>query len=281
MPDVTRPDLLSAGRGRLTWIEREQLAFVRATFEPGTVDETIRLLQRHLGSLWIWLATRRLLHVHGAERLPAFDPEQSYLCVANHRSFFDMYVATAYLVRQQGLKSRILFPVRSGFFYDNPAGLLVNGAMSFFAMYPPVFRDRKRASMNLLALDEMVWLLNRGGVYCGLHPEGTRNQSPDPYSFLPGHRGTGRVVHRTTASVIPVYINGLGNDLPRQVGQGLAGNGEPIYIVFGEPMDFSDLRAEPAKPATERKIVDRIMARIAELGEEARELRAAAGHDLG
>ena len=135
MPLVTRPDLLSAGRGRLSWIEREQLAFVRATFEPGMVDSAIRLAQHHLGSLWIWLSTRRLLQVHGADRLPPFDPGQSYLCVANHRSFFDMYVASGILYRDARFMKRLYFPVRSRFFYSSPLGLLVNMAISGCAMW--------------------------------------------------------------------------------------------------------------------------------------------------
>ncbi len=57
--------------------------------------------------------------------------------VSNHRSFFDLYVVSSVIVKR-GLEQRLMFPVRSQFFYDSPLGLAVNGAMSFFAMYPPV-----------------------------------------------------------------------------------------------------------------------------------------------
>ena len=70
---------------------------------------------------------------------------KSYIVVSNHRSFFDLYVVTAYLVKR-GMPHRLMFPVRSQFFYDKRVGLVVNGLMSFFAMYPPVFRERARAA---------------------------------------------------------------------------------------------------------------------------------------
>ena len=51
--------------------------------------------------------------------------------------------------------------------------LVVNGVMSFFAMYPPIFRERKRLALNVTSLEELVWLLKRGGTFAGLHPDST------------------------------------------------------------------------------------------------------------
>ena len=110
-----------------------------------------------MGANWIEYSIRNLRHVHGFERLPPFERSKSYICVANHRSFFDLYVVTAFLVKN-GMQHRMIFPVRSSFFYDQPLGLFVNGVMSFFAMYPPVFRERNRAALNLAGLDEVVRL---------------------------------------------------------------------------------------------------------------------------
>src|SRR5690606_25661868 len=137
----------------LSPIERRQIAFVQKTFEPGPVDRVVRLAQRYIGSNWIEVSTRNIRHVHGEDRLPRFDPKKSYLVVSNHRSFFDLYVITGYLVNRD-MPHRLVFPVRSRFFYDKPLGLFVNGVMSFFAMYPPVFRERQRAALNLASLDE-------------------------------------------------------------------------------------------------------------------------------
>ncbi len=170
-PRTGEYDLLEMGDATLTRLERAQIRLVRASLRPGLLDTGIRTLQRTVGQWWIRSATARLRHVHGIERLPAWDPTGSVILVANHRSFFDLYVTAAELVAR-GLPHRILFPVRSTFFYDHPLGPFVNGAMSFFAMYPPIFRERKRASLNLASLDEAAALLRRGGFFVGHAPGG-------------------------------------------------------------------------------------------------------------
>jgi 1-acyl-sn-glycerol-3-phosphate acyltransferase len=269
-----RPDLLGAGKGRLSRVERFVIRFVQRTFEPGVVDLVVRKLQRVVGATWIHHFTKHLRHVHGLERLPALDPAESYIVVANHRSFFDLYVITADLVRR-GLAHRIVFPVRSSFFYTTLTGLFVNGVMSFFAMYPPIFRDRKQLTLNPLSLSELGFLLRRGGTFAGLHPEGARKKDDDPYTFLPAQRGVGKVIHEARVTVIPVFVNGLINDLARQVRSNFDGTGRDIHVVFGAPIDFSDLYAERGTPKVHQAIADRALAAIAALGAEEREHRAA------
>ena len=123
---LARPDLVEVGRQRLSFMERSILRFVRSTFRRGLVDNVIRALQHSIGSSWIHHCTKNLRHMHGIERLPPLEMRQSYILVSNHRSFFDLYVIFGDLVRR-GLQHRIVFPVRSKFFYDNPLGLFVNG----------------------------------------------------------------------------------------------------------------------------------------------------------
>jgi len=253
--------------------ERRQISFVQKSFEPGVLDRAVRLGQRHIGSRWIEECTKHLRHVHGTERLPKFDEKKSYLIVANHRSFFDLYVIIGYLVRR-GLPHRLVFPVRSNFFYDRPLGLFVNGAMSFFAMYPPIFRERSRAALNLASLDETARLLGRGGTLVGLHPEGTRNQSDNPYALLPAQAGVGRVIHKARVDVIPAFVNGLTNDLPKQILGNFTGRGERIILNFGAPIDFGALLTEPSSPRLHKKISELALGRIEELGREESAIRA-------
>jgi 1-acyl-sn-glycerol-3-phosphate acyltransferase len=273
---MDRPDLVAEGGDRLSRIERFTIGAVRRTFEPGPVDRTVRLCQRYFGAQWITIVTKNLLHVHGLERLPELDPGKSYICASNHRSFFDLYVITAYLVKR-GMPHRLVFPVRSEFFYDHPLGLFVNGVMSFLAMYPPIFRDRSRAALNLVALDELAWMLRRGGCFLGMHPEGTRNKGDDAYTFLPAQPGVGRLIHHSRATVIPVFVNGLLNDLPRQVTSNFDGSGTPVHIVFGDPVPYGDLLDRKGSPRTYRAIAERTLGAISALGTEEKEHRAAAG----
>ncbi|MEZ4225790.1 MAG: lysophospholipid acyltransferase family protein [Polyangiaceae bacterium] len=273
---MTHPDLLRAGEGKLSPMETAQIRWIRSTFEPGAKDRAIRVCQRRIGSTWIHHFTKHLRHVHGLERLPTLEHGKSYILVSNHRSFFDLYVITGDMVRR-GLKHRIVFPVRSEFFYDRALGFFVNGVMSFFAMYPPVFRDRKRAALNLAGLDELAWLMQRGGVLVGLHPEGTRKRDDDPYTFLPAQSGVGRLIHKSGATVIPVFINGLINDLPRQVWSNFDGTGNDIHVVFGEPVDFGELQSKPGSPRTYKAMAERCMEVIGQLGQEEKRHRAGGG----
>ncbi|HEY3500687.1 MAG TPA: lysophospholipid acyltransferase family protein [Polyangiaceae bacterium] len=275
-PEPRRPDLIRAGKGRLGFLERQLIRFVRWTFEPGLVDRVIRFLQHHIGSTWIHHFTKHLRHVFGFERLPPLDPAQSFIVVSNHRSFFDLYVVFGELVRRR-LPHRIVFPVRAAFFYTSPLGLFVNGVMSFFAMYPPIFRERRQLALNPESLDELAFLLRRGGTFAGLHPEGTRKKDDDPYSFLPAQRGVGRVIHEARVPVIPVFINGLINRLPRQILSNYDGTGRKVLLVFGEPIDFSDLYAQKGTPKVHQAIAERTLEAIGKLGEEERARRAELG----
>lgn len=270
---LQRPKLLALGEKRLSRIERAQIRWIRASFQPGWLDQTLRFFQRTIGQAWIHHCTKHLRHIHGLERLPPLDGPDSVIVVANHRSFFDLYVVTAALVRG-GLKKRIVFPVRSNFFYDTWLGWFVNGIMSFFAMYPPIFRDRRKAFLNPACLAELSWLLRRGGVFAGLHPEGTRKRDDDPYTFLPAQPGVGKVIHDARVTVVPVFINGLLNDLPRQVAGNFTRKGPPIHVVFGHPIDFDDLYAQKGSPRVYRAIAERCLEAIGALGQEERLLRA-------
>jgi hypothetical protein len=70
--------------------------------------------------------------------------------------------------------------------------------------------------------------------------------------------------------VVPVFINGLINDFKRQIVSNFDRSGTPIHIVFGDPIDFSDLLEQRRSPRVYRAISERCMDHIARLGEEER-----------
>ncbi|MEN9581745.1 MAG: hypothetical protein RJA70_4754, partial [Pseudomonadota bacterium] len=248
-----RPNLIAKSRGKLRWIERFQMGLVRRSYEPGLLADGFQWMQDKFGRHWIHLVTRNLHQLHHLDRVPQLAKSESFILVANHRSFFDLYVVTAELLAR-GVRQRMVFPVRSNFFYDNPLGLVINGVMSGFAMYPPIFRDRKRAFLNTLAMEELVWLLKQGGHFVGFHPEGTRNTG-DPYELLPVRSGIGKIIQNARVPVIPVFINGLlADDIKRQVISNFDGTGTPIHSVFGAPIDYGDLLDQPSTPALHKRI---------------------------
>src|SRR5882724_5134243 len=97
--------------------------------------------QRHIGSLWIYLATYNLMNVFGIENVENSDSTRPLVLVANHRSFFDMYTVSSVIFRRTRRPLSLFFPVRAKFFYDSPIGWFVNFVMGWFSMYPPFFRE--------------------------------------------------------------------------------------------------------------------------------------------
>jgi len=280
--DVTNPEAADKGDRRpatfleaadkLTRMERFSIAFIRRTFSSRFLDGIMAWCQRWPGAAWVHYCTRNIRTVQGMDRIPPPASLEKFIIVSNHRSYFDLYVVTMLLFKA-GLHRRVLFPVRSKFFYDHPLGVFVNGIMSWFSMYPPIFRDKKKLVLNHTAMSELIWLLQNRNIGAGIHPEGTRNQGDDPYALLPAQSGVGRAIHSSRVTVLPVFINGLLNDLPKQVKSNFDGTGREIIVVFGKPIDFSQMLDQPATARTYKLITDRTMEVIQELAAEERALR--------
>ncbi len=240
----------------------------------GAAKRLMTFFQRHIGSLWIYLATYNLMNVFGIEKVENSDPAVPLVLVANHRSFFDMYTVSSVIFRRTTRPVKLFFPVRAKFFYDNPAGWLVNFVMGWFSMYPPFFReDRevKKREFDKYSLRRLIQLCTEGdGHVIGFHPEGKRNLEGGTYDLLPAQPGIGKVIYAAHPQVIPVFIAGLGNDLPKQILGNWRG-GPKVRIWFGDPVDLSEFYEKGDRLRTHKEIGDHLMTKIGELGEMDRE----------
>lgn len=233
--------------------------------------------QRYLGSLWIYLATNNLTHVYGFEHLNKVSHERPLLLVANHRSFFDMYVVSSLLYRKTDWVRALYFPVRGRFFYESPLGWFVNLIMGWWSMWPPFFTEGPKREFDKFSLRRLVALAQDGpGTVIGFHPEGTRNKGDDPYCFLRAQPGVGKLVKESGVQIVPVFIAGLGNNLGRQVLGNWTG-GSPIRIHFGAPADVSRFMTERDSVRTYKAIADHLMERIGDLAAADREEMAKRG----
>jgi len=225
--------------------------------------------QRHIGSLWIYLATYNLMTVFGIENVENAAVDKPLILVANHRSFFDMYTVSSVIFRRTKRPITLFFPVRAKFFYDNPIGWLVNLVMGWFSMYPPFFREDREAGkreFDKYSMRRLVQLASEGhGHVIGFHPEGKRNLEGGPYDMLRAQPGIGKVIYAAQPQVIPVFIAGLGNDLPKQILGNWTG-GEKVKLWFGEPVDLSAFYGKSDRLRTHKEISDFLMEKIAELG---------------
>ena len=113
--------------------------------------------------------------------------------------------------------------------------------------------------------------LEGAGNVIGFHPEGTRNKNNDPYTFLRPQPGVGKLIKDANPQVIPVFIAGLGNNLPKQVLGNWFG-GPKIRIHFGAQLDLSEFIAKKDHVRTYKEIGDFLMSKIGELGEQDKEV---------
>ena len=233
--------------------------------------------QKILGAGWIHLSTYNIMNVYGLQNVEAASRERPIVLVANHRSFFDMYTVSTVLFRHTSWRKQLFFPVRGRFFYQSPLGLFVNLVMGWWSMYPPFFATGDRPIPEKRIFDKYSFRLltelarvGRGNVI-GFHPEGTRNKNDDPYSFLPAQPGVGKLIRDANPQVIPVFIAGLGNDLPRQIARNW-NREDVIRIHFGKVLDLSEHLKKPDRLRTHKEIADAVLDKIAELGENDRKL---------
>jgi 1-acyl-sn-glycerol-3-phosphate acyltransferase len=271
------PASLVPAREELAVLTRmERVAFLVAQrMNRGRWKRLWTFCQRTLGASWIHLATYNILRVYGLEHVEAVSHERPLLLVANHRSFFDMYTVSTVLFRRTRFRKQLFFPVRGRFFYDSPLGMLVNFVMGWWSMYPPVFTTAEKRVFDRYALRVLAEICRNGaGNVVGFHPEGHRNLNDDIYSYLRPQPGVGKLIKETAPQVIPVFIAGLDNSLPRQVLRNWRGRA-PIRIHFGPSIDFSEHLEKRDHVRTYKEIADFAMSKIAELGEQDRALHAA------
>jgi 1-acyl-sn-glycerol-3-phosphate acyltransferase len=260
----------------LTPVERVNFKVTNRINQTPFLRRILTSFQARFYKWWVELGTSHTVLDHGFENFQKIDPGRGVLLVVNHRTFYDQFVIAARLFRLYGAHHHIYFPVRSNFFYDNPLGLFINIPFSMGVMYPPIVRDARRRQWNQYATDLMVELLHDPHNMIGFHPEGTRNQGPDPYELLPAKPGCGELIHRSNPNVVPVFLQGfkpawqmfrenLGNTVNRK---------PMVHMVMGEPLDFSNELKMEAGKKTYLHISRKVMEVIADLSQREREIRA-------
>jgi 1-acyl-sn-glycerol-3-phosphate acyltransferase len=263
--DEPTPEELSS----LSPLERFAFRFTHR-MNQGAPKRFWNFMQRTLGAGWITISTYNIMRIYGFEHFERTAPDRPVLLVANHRSFFDMYAVSAMIYRLTKRDVKLFFPVRGRFFYDSILGMFVNFIMGWWSMYPPIFTTPEKRVFDKFALRRLTALCHEGaGHVIGFHPEGTRNRNPDPYSFLRPQPGVGKLIKDAQPQVIPVFIAGLDNSLPRQVINNWIGR-RPIRIHFGPALDYSEHLTKRESVRTYKEIADFVMTKISELGEQDR-----------
>lgn len=180
--------------------------------------------------------------IKGAENIP---PSGGVLVASNHISAYETIFLPWAILRRHPFQM-VWAPAKEELF-ERPLSRLLYSSWGAF----PVRRRRDVKAnqvINELLKDQKVMLF----------PEGTRHRDG---RLGKGNRGVGKIIYDTRPTVIPTALVGLNH-------WGFPGFGQPAMVVFGAPLDFSDLYELGDCKETHLLIVDRVMQAIAALLKE-------------
>lgn len=212
----------------------------------------------------------RRLRVRGVEHLERLAPSGGILLATNHRTFFDLFTVAYAFSRRPDLCQRMYFPVRSGFWYEHPLGVLVNGLGTGMSMFPPIFRPQQKRDITRRGLDWLAERLSEPGVVVGMHPEGTRSREPDPYTLLPAEQSFGRVALLSRATIVPAFVTGLSNSIRSEVARRRERTAL-VDVAFGAPVSWGDFQGcDPLRLRNQLALGQHVLHAIQELAEQVR-----------
>ena len=236
----------SMPRARLRGFERVSVAVLEAINRRPPLRRALHFVSGWSFASVVAAATARRWQLFGLDAMQALDAADGVILAANHRSFFDLFVASTALKFNTRLLRSVAYPVRAEFFYTHPLGVALNFAVAGASMWPPVFRDDRRRELNPVGFEQLARTLGPGCVI-GIHPEGTRNKGDDPYAFLPRKVGLGQLVLGCAprVCVVPVFLGGLSNDWLGEFRRSYAPSAQPrppIRVWFGAAIRAADLQ---------------------------------------
>ena len=184
--------------------------------------------------------------VYHPERVPLTGP---VILASNHASFLDPPLVGS------GVRRAINYLARESLFRNPLSGWVLRNVNAV-----PVDRDGASGKGVKTILER----LNAGGGII-LFPEGTRTRDGN---LQPARSGIGLVVIKSNAPVVPVRVFGTFEAFGRHV---KFPRPHRVVLKYGEPLDFSALRAEAKECSRERlkriyqQVADEIMRAITRL----------------
>ena len=185
----------------------------------------------------IYASALNRFRVIGAGNIPE---SGGVLIASNHISAYDtIYIPWAVIGR---FPMQMLWaPAKEELFRNRFGGLIFRSWGAF-----PVNRGRDVTAarrINELLLTEKVMIF----------PEGTRHKDG---VLGRGNRGVGKIIYDSRPAVVPAALIGLNK-------WNFPGLGQQAKVVFGSPLDFTDLFLLEDSKVTHQLIADRVMGAIA------------------
>ncbi|MGF2948190.1 lysophospholipid acyltransferase family protein [Microbacterium alcoholitolerans] len=191
------------------------------------------------------------------EKLPR---QGAFVLAPNHYSEFDPLIIALAVFRTGRLPR---FMAKESLFRIPVVGWVLKKT----GMIPVARAASAAAAKQTMEQSDALVKLGRGVI---VYPEGTLTRDPDLWPMR-GKSGAVRLALSGDIPLIPVAQWGTQNIMGRyQKGLSLWPLRKPVRVLFGDPVDLSDLRGRAAEPGVLNEATDRLMAAITELLEELR-----------
>ncbi len=191
------------------------------------------------------------------EKLPR---QGAFVLAPNHYSEFDPLIIALAVFRTGRLPR---FMAKESLFRIPVVGWVLKKT----GMIPVARAASAAAAKQTMEQSDALVKLGRGVI---VYPEGTLTRDPDLWPMR-GKSGAVRLALSGDIPLIPVAQWGTQNIIGRyQKGLSLWPLRKPVRVLFGDPVDLSDLRGRAAEPGVLNEATDRLMAAITELLEELR-----------
>lgn len=189
------------------------------------------------------------LRVYGLENLPQ---QGNFILTPNHTSFLDAPLVAGALPYKK--TRQIYWAASTQTLFSNP----VVRTVSWVFQAVPIEHQRSGAGFKNLALGAAVLKRNKSLVW---FPEGNITRTE---GMLPFQEGLGLVLEAYPVQVVPVYIEGAREALPR--GEWLP-KPKPITVTFGPPCDPRQLAEQGEGENKPSRIVNALRSHVVALAE--------------
>ncbi len=200
-------------------------------------------------------------HVHGRHN---FGMQKNTLLCSNHRTMIDSYMVG----HLSSWPWAWIMPWKAPYHPAAAENFFGNKLLAWFSARWKCIPVR-RGKRDFGALSCMEEALPKGQML--IFPEGTRSRTGE---LLPGRPGTGKLIYDTRCKVVPIYHHGMSEVLP--IGQRWPRLFRRIDVYVGPAVDLGDLLDLPPGKETSQQVIDRVMAAIGQLRDQAE--AAAAAH---
>lgn len=197
------------------------------------------------------------------EKLPR---QGAFVLSPNHYSEFDPLIIALAVFRAGRLPR---FMAKESLFRVPVVGWVLKKT----GMIPVARASSASAAKQTMAQSRELVETGRGVI---VYPEGTLTRDPDLWPMR-GKSGAVRLALSGDIPLIPVAHWGTQQIMGRyQKGLSLWPLRKPVRVLFGDPVDLSDLRGRASEPGVLNEATDRLMAAITALLEELRDEQAPA-----